>query len=108
MKEPRELELKYHLEEKSDYALMVEGCPPAHGLPPVKQENHYFDSARYDLARRGGMLRLRFDGNLTLGFKLGSEQPGCPGFFDALEVECPTDPGLLQRALKDPRVLSEL
>ena len=106
--EPRELELKYHLAGKEDYALLLENCRLAPGQPSVRQENYYFDSQKYELARQGGMLRLRFDGKLKLCFKLGGEKDGHPGYFDALEVESSLDPDFLQRALETPQELADL
>lgn len=108
MNEPRELELKYHFEEKKDYLRMLDGCPPAPSHATALQENHYFDSPEYGLARQSAMLRIRFDGKLKLCFKLGSEQPGCPGYFNAIEVECEAEPGLLKDALENPGRLLEL
>ena len=105
---PRELELKYHLRSRGDYQLLLDDCRPAPGRETARLENYYFDSAEYDIAAKGGMLRLRFDGELKLCFKLGGEKDGHPGYFDVLEVESSLEPRILQKALKAPQVLGEL
>ena len=104
--EPRELELKYHLAGKKDYQRLLEDCSPAPGSVSARQENYYFDSPGYEIAKQGGMLRLRFDGELKLCFKLGGEKPGHPGYFDALEVEEHLEPEFLQKALEAPQELA--
>lgn len=106
--EPRELELKYHLAGAEDYDLLLENCPESPGHSTARQENYYFDSPGYEIAGKGGMLRLRFDGELKLCFKLGGEKPGHPGYFDALEVESELETDFLQRALENPQELADL
>lgn len=105
---PRELELKYRLRGRKDYELLLENCLPAPGRDPARLDNYYFDSSEYDIAAKGGMLRLRFDGDLKICFKLGGEKEGHPGYFDALEVESGLESGILQQALDAPEILGEL
>lgn len=106
--DPRELELKYLLRSRKDYELLLENCPSAPGRDPARLDNYYFDSPEYDIAAKGGMLRLRFDGELKICFKLGGEKEGHPGYFDVLEVESILDPCILQQALEAPGILGEL
>tara|TARA_Y100000588_G_C14055208_1_gene839040 strand:+ start:49 stop:675 length:627 start_codon:yes stop_codon:yes gene_type:complete len=106
--EPRELELKYQLAGEGDYRLLLDNCPRVVGRKTATFENYYFDSPDHRLAARGGMLRLRYDGELTLCFKLGGEKEGQPGYFDALEVEANLETSLLKEALKNPDLLGKL
>ena len=105
MPEPRELELKYHFEGREDYLRMIERCAAAAPPGQEAQDNYYFDTPSYDLARSQGMLRLRSKGIVILGFKKGREQAGSPGYFDVIEVECEISEELFKEALRAPSIL---
>ncbi len=84
---------------------MIERCAAA--APPEQevQDNYYFDTPSYDLARRQGMLRLRSKGIVILGFKKGRERAGSPGYFDVIEVECEVSEELFREAIRTPSIL---
>ena len=86
---------------------MLERCAGA--TPPEQevQDNYYFDTPSYDLARSQGMLRLRSKGTVILGFKMGGEREGSPGYFDVIEVECEVCEELFKEAIRAPSILNE-
>lgn len=109
MAEPRERELKLHLEERGDYDALADAPELADSLPTLSQENHYFDTTDHRLVRSATMLRLRrIDGGAVIfTFKQGREDPDRPGFFDALEIECEVAESLLDDGIQTPRLVRD-
>jgi uncharacterized protein YjbK len=109
MAEPRERELKLHLEGPSDYEALTDAPELAESLPTLSQENHYFDTTDSRLLRSATMLRLRrIDGRRVIfTFKQGREDPDRPGFFDALEIESEVAGSFLADAIETPRLVRE-
>lgn len=107
-----EIEIKIAVDSAADHAALARHLGLAMGAP-VRQRNHFFDTAGHDLRRARRALRLREEGGLfTLAAKGPVEASAGDGALTRrLEIEREIEPALAAEILAgraDPRSILEV